>query len=76
MPPRLLLLMVLRYMVTGSFQLSIAGCSDMSQPSVCKYLRLVSRCIASLTPEFIKFPQPTEEEQAMEKFGIIAGMPA
>lgn len=62
-------------MATGNFQLSIADCSDVSQPSVSKYVNLVSRAIASLAPEVIKFPQPVDEERAMAKFGIIAGMP-
>ncbi len=74
-PPSLQLLVALRYMATGNFQLSIADCSDVSQPSVSKYVSLVSRAIASLAPEVIKFPQPADEEQAMEKFGLIGGMP-
>ncbi|RUM30000.1 MAG: hypothetical protein DSY42_05310 [Aquifex sp.] len=62
-------------MATGNFQLTIADCSSMSQPSVYKYVSLVSRAIASLAPEVIKFPQPAEEQTAMEKLGMIGGMP-
>ena len=74
-PPSLQLLVVLSYMASGNFQLSIAGKSNVSQPSVSKYVKCVSTAIASLAPEVIKFPQPAEERQVMEKFVSIGGMP-
>ncbi|MPC09755.1 hypothetical protein E2C01_002376 [Portunus trituberculatus] len=40
----------------------------MSQPSVCT-------ATASLAPEYIQFPSPATEEEVMQQFSNIAGMP-
>nr|XP_027220134.1 putative nuclease HARBI1 [Penaeus vannamei] len=61
-PRSLQLLIAVRYMATGSFQLSVADCTDVAQPSVCKYLRIVAKAIADLAPEFISFPEPEQEQ--------------
>lgn len=73
--PRLQLLVALRYMATGNFQLTLGDCTDMSQPSVCICLRHVSAAIARLAPEYIKFPDPANENDIMQQFTRIAGMP-
>ncbi|ROT66023.1 putative nuclease HARBI1 [Penaeus vannamei] len=62
-------------MATGSFQLSVADCTDVAQPSVCKYLRIVAKAIADLAPEFISFPAPEQEQGTMNEFFNIARMP-
>ena len=68
------LLVALGYMATGNYQLAIADYSDMSQPSISKYVNRVSRAIASLAPEVIRFSQPAEG-QVMEKLVFMDGMP-
>ncbi|XP_069981503.1 putative nuclease HARBI1 [Penaeus vannamei] len=62
-------------MTIGSFQLSVADCTDMAQPSVCKYLRIVAKAIADLAPGFIGFPAPEQEQTTMNEFFSIARMP-
>ncbi|KAK4299332.1 hypothetical protein Pmani_028391 [Petrolisthes manimaculis] len=52
------LLANLRYVATGNFQLTLGDCTDMSQSSVSKIVKNVCIAIASLAPEYIKFPNP------------------
>ena len=73
--PRLQLLVALRYMATGNFQLTLGDCADMSQSSVSMCLRNVSAAIAQLATDFIKFTTPENENELMQKFSRIAGMP-
>lgn len=73
--PELQLLATLRYLATGDYQLTLADCSDMSQPSVCRIVMNVSAAIASLAQDYIKFPNPAAEGQVMQDFSAIAGMP-
>ncbi|XP_042867539.1 putative nuclease HARBI1 [Penaeus japonicus] len=68
------LLTSLRYMASGSFQLSIADCLEMSVASVCKYLAYVTRAIAALAPEYIQFPSPSNVAGFVENFQSVAGM--
>lgn len=74
-PPRLQLLVTLRYYATGSFQLDMGDCCDMSQPCVSVCVKNVTRAICQLAREFIKFPSPAEEQEVMRNFGMIADMP-
>ena len=69
------MLVALRYMATGNFQLTLGDCGDLSQPSVSKCLKHVSAAIARLAPQYIKFPAPHEEGLAMQQFHSIANMP-
>nr|XP_027233032.1 putative nuclease HARBI1 [Penaeus vannamei] len=62
-------------MARGSFQLSLANCTDVAQPRVCKYLRIVAKAIADLAPEFISFPEPEQEQGTMNEFFSIARIP-
>ncbi|XP_069992780.1 putative nuclease HARBI1 [Penaeus vannamei] len=62
-------------MARGSFQLSVADCTDVAQPSVCKYLRIVAKANADLAPEFISFPEPEQEQGTMNEFFSIARIP-
>ncbi|XP_045112504.1 putative nuclease HARBI1 [Portunus trituberculatus] len=66
--PELLLLVTLKYFAIGNYQLTQGDCTDMSQPSVCT-------ATASLAPEYIQFPSPATEEEVMQQFSNIAGMP-
>ncbi|XP_069996600.1 putative nuclease HARBI1 [Penaeus vannamei] len=74
-PPQLQLLVCLRYLATGSFQLRMADCSQMSKTSVCKFVGLTARAIASLASEYIKFPDARKVVANIQKFQMIAGMP-
>ncbi|XP_042226263.1 putative nuclease HARBI1 [Homarus americanus] len=65
----------MRYMATGNFQITLGDCSDMSQPSVSKCVRNVSDAVATLAPDYIKFPFPEREEEFLQEFASIAGMP-
>lgn len=73
--PNLQLLVTLGYLASGSYQLSMGDCNDMSQPTASKCICKVSAAIAELAPDFIKFPEPEEEEKIMQQFSSIAGMP-
>lgn len=63
-----------RNRATGCFQFSVADCTDVAQPSVCKYLRLVAKTIADLAPEVITSPAPEHEQQTMNQFFSIERM--
>lgn len=53
----------------------MGDCTDMSQPTASKCICKVSAAIAELAPDFIKFPDPSEEGEVMQQFSNIAGMP-
>ncbi|XP_063598943.1 putative nuclease HARBI1 [Penaeus indicus] len=73
--PQLQLLLALRYMATGNFQLTLADGSDVSQPSVSRCTANISQRISELAPKYIKFPDPQTEDVLMCQFADIAGMP-
>ncbi|KAG0727918.1 putative nuclease HARBI1 [Chionoecetes opilio] len=73
--PSLQLLVALRYLATGNFQLTLADTADMSQPSVSRCLKTVVHAIAEVAPRYIRFPTPAEEAGVMQAFSTIAGMP-
>ena len=72
---KLQLLATLRFLATGSFQLCVADCGEMSAASGCRFVQRVSRMIASLAPTYIKFPAPNEARQKTTDFFKISGMP-
>lgn len=74
-PPRLQLLVTLRYYATGSFQLDMRDCCDMSQPSVSTCVKTVTSAICQLAGDYIKFPSPAEEQDVMPQFAEVAAMP-
>ncbi|XP_050704623.1 putative nuclease HARBI1 isoform X1 [Eriocheir sinensis] len=74
-PPHLQLLVTLRYYVTGSLQLDMGDCCDMSQPSVSTCVKTVTSAICQLAVDYIKFPSPAEEQDAMQQFAQISVMP-
>ncbi|KAK3881936.1 hypothetical protein Pcinc_013660 [Petrolisthes cinctipes] len=73
--PELQVLVTLRYVATGNYQLTLGDCTDMSQPSVSKIVKNVCIAIASLAREYIKFPNPASEGEIMQQFSDFAGMP-
>ncbi|XP_045102998.1 putative nuclease HARBI1 isoform X2 [Portunus trituberculatus] len=73
--PSLQLLVTLRYLATGSFQLTVADTSEMSQASASRCIRRVVRAIAEVSAGHIRFPTPAEEGAVTQAFSAIAGMP-
>lgn len=53
-------LITLRYLATGSFQLTTADTIGISQPSASKCISSITRKIASLAPNVITFPDEAE----------------
>jgi len=47
----------------------------MSKTSVCKFVGLTARAIASLASEYMKFPDARKVVANIQKFQMIAGMP-
>lgn len=48
--------MMLRYIATGSFLLTVADFAGVSESSACRYVHQVCRAIARQRPKFISFP--------------------
>lgn len=70
------LLIALRYFATGNFQIVTADLFGVSQSSICRIVLRVSKAIAKLATEVIKFPQSEFELQKMkEEVYQIAGIP-
>lgn len=76
LPPMYQLLIALRYYATGTFQLVISDLSGVVKSTVCRSVHKVSRAIASLRSQYIKFPQSDAERmQTMREFYAIAQFP-
>jgi len=75
LPPALQFLAVLRFYCTNSFQLVIADYSNVNQSTMCQLVKRVSKLIASLAPDFIKFPNVQEAAAVRQGFYAIAGFP-
>lgn len=74
-PPHLQVLIAIRCIATGSHQVTIGDCYDISQTRVSQCLKNVSRAIASLEARYINFPQARDINETIEGFYRIAGMP-
>ncbi|XP_060846164.1 uncharacterized protein LOC132925817 [Rhopalosiphum padi] len=59
-PPLLKLLAVLRYYRTGNFQIVTGDLVGISQPTISRCVKDISRIIASKLPTFVKFPATLE----------------
>ena len=55
------LLVTLRYYATGSFQLVVGDTFSIDKATVCRTVHRVTRVLAALRPEYVRFPS-TEEE--------------
>lgn len=70
------LLVVLRFYATGSFMQVIGDFMGLSKSTVWKIIHKVSAVIASLRPEFVRFPETLEEIRSSQaKFFRRAGLP-
>ncbi|XP_037784295.1 putative nuclease HARBI1 [Penaeus monodon] len=74
-PPHLQVLITLSYVATGSHQLSIADCCEVSQAFVSICVSRVARVIAHLSSEYIHFPPYMRRIYVMQEFMHIAGIP-
>ncbi|KAJ8911537.1 hypothetical protein NQ315_012790 [Exocentrus adspersus] len=70
------LLLTLRFYATGSMQRTASDFAGVSVASVCRIIKRVSRCIASLRPIYINMPNTNQELEATAgEFYRIARFP-
>ncbi|XP_050689013.1 putative nuclease HARBI1 [Eriocheir sinensis] len=74
-PPHLQTLIAVRCMATGDHQMTLGDCHDVSQMTVSRCLKVVSRAIASLSQRYIKPPCGNDMRRTIEQFHDISGMP-
>ncbi|KAK4308443.1 hypothetical protein Pmani_019864 [Petrolisthes manimaculis] len=74
-PHQLQLLVALRYMASGNFQITMGDCCEMSTASVCKYVKIIAMATARQASHHIHFPEPDEARSLGSQFYDIAGMP-
>ncbi|KAL5240891.1 hypothetical protein ACI65C_008301 [Semiaphis heraclei] len=73
-PSLLKLLAVLRYYGTGNFQIVTGDLVGISQPTISRCIKYISKIIASKLPTFVKFPATLEEKiHNQVLFSNIAG---
>lgn len=60
--------MLLRYLATGSFLLTVADFAGVSESSACRYVHQTYRAVALLRPKYIYFPK-----NAVEKRKVVNG---
>lgn len=76
MTPEGQLMLALRFLACGSFQICVADFVGVCNATVCKYVRKVSEAIAKLRPLFIKMPSTEEEMRAASaQFYALARFP-
>lgn len=70
------LLTALRFYATGSFQIVCGDIMHISQSTVCNIVKRVSRALALLMPDFIKFPANLRKtKDDFENLGCIGRAP-
>ncbi|XP_023931601.1 putative nuclease HARBI1 [Lingula anatina] len=74
-PADIQLLLTLRFYATGTFQMACGDLCDISQSSASRIIKRVSEGIASLKPQFIRFPEGQELQNMKLGFWRIAGFP-
>lgn len=62
-------------MATGDHQITLGDCHDVSQMTVSRCLKVVSRAIAGLSQRYIKCPSGNDLRRTVEQFHAIGGMP-
>lgn len=74
LPPLLQVLVTLRFLATGAFQQLIGdSLNRISQPTISRIVRRVTRALTSLVKDFIKFPTGRAATTVKQEFGSIAG---
>ena len=75
-PPIIKLLLTLRFLATGSFQIVLGDDCGISQPTVSSIVWRIIAAIAALAPQFIKYPRDGQTRSDIARqFYEIAGMP-
>lgn len=74
-PHYLQVLITLKYIATGSFQLTVSDCHEVSQSSVSRCITHVCRAVAMLLPHLIKMPAPNDSLKVMEDFKNRGNLP-
>lgn len=74
-PHYLQLLVALRYMATGNFQITLSDCAEMSAASVCRFVHRIATAIASIAQNHIHFPEQQETHAVVNEFFQIAQLP-
>jgi len=74
-PILLQLLGTIRFMATGSFQSVVGELINISQPTMSRMVRRVSRVIASKSSTVVKFPTNEDVISHQRKFLEIGGFP-
>lgn len=69
------MLIALRYYASGSFQINSGDLLQVSQPTVSRCIKRVSRAIASLSQHYLQFPSSDEQDAIKKKFYAIDGFP-
>jgi hypothetical protein len=70
------LLLTLRFYALGSMQIAASDFGGIHRSTACKIIHRVTHAIASLSPEFIKFPDtPAGVRKTQSEFYNIAGFP-
>ena len=70
------LLVTLRFYATGSFQLVVADTFHIDKSTVCRIVHRVTQVIASLRPQYVKFPASDQERNdVMQAFFQTSGLP-
>ena len=65
----------MRCITSGDYQLTLSDCHNVSQTTVSKCLKLVTRAIASLSRQYIVTPSGIDLRRTVQDFHDIAGMP-
>jgi len=74
-PPLFQLLLGLRFFANGAFQLMVSDSMGVSQPTMHRIIKKVSRAIAVHHTRFIKFPTAEEARRVRSEFYELASFP-
>ncbi|XP_052817994.1 putative nuclease HARBI1 [Mya arenaria] len=74
-PLVLCVLSYLRFLATGSFQLTVGDTVNLSQPTVSRVCRQVGQVLSALADRYICFPSGDRVRQVKQQFGAMAGFP-
>lgn len=75
MPSHLQVLIAIRCIASGSHQVSVGDCYNVSQTRVSQCLSVVSRAIASRSRHYIKFPVGNDIHTTIQQFYDLRQMP-
>ena len=73
LPTLLQVLITLRYLATGTFQIVVADLLQVHQTTVCRVIHRVCRALAQHLGRFVRFPLGPESRRTQAAFRAIAG---